>query len=44
MKLLGVASLPWGKPGFPHVPPSSKARLARCAAQIGASAEDGGVT
>jgi hypothetical protein len=38
LALLG--SLAWGKPCFPHEPPSSKSRFDLRAAQIGAEIED----
>ncbi len=43
MKALGCASLPWGKPCFPHEPPSSKARRGLRAAQVSADAAERGV-
>ena len=40
MPSLACGSLAWGKPGFPHEPPSSKVRLALLAAEIAANGEE----
>ena len=34
MNALGFASLPWGKPCFPHEPTSSLSSRGSCAAEI----------
>jgi hypothetical protein len=44
MKSLGWGSLACGKPRFRHEPPSSKLRLGLRTDQVGASAEDQGIS